>query len=125
MMLDDQKPSAPLKQRNRWLRALMFALGVLVLLFVAFIAIANTPAFHNWVHRRVVADIEEATGGRVELGALTWKLSQLNFEGRNLVIHGLESPDQAPFVSADRVVVDAKVLSWVGRQVGLRAVTID
>ena len=125
MITDDPKPISPPQRGRRWWRALGFAIGVVTLLVVALIAYSNTDSFHAWVHGKVVASLEDTTGGRVELGQVRWDLSQLNFVAHGLVIHGLEAPEQAPFIRADGITVDAKMLSWIGRQVGLRSVIIE
>lgn len=125
MILDEHRTDEQPKPRRRWLRALGFAIGVLTLALVALIWYSRTDSFRVAVHRKVVAGLEDVTGGRVELGQFNWSLSKLKFEANTLVIHGLEAPDQEPYMRADRIVVDAKVLSWLGRQVGLRSVVFE
>ena len=125
MIPDEHKTETPPMRGRRWFRAFGFVLGVLTLVFVALIWYSHTDSFHAWVHRRVVADLEETTGGKVELGQLDWSLSRLNFVAKGLVIHGSEGVDQQPYLRAENITINAKVLSWLGRQVGLRSIAID
>ena len=47
--------------------------------------------------------LEDATGGRVELGAIRFSLRHLSIEANGLVIHGLEGPGEAPYLAADKI----------------------
>jgi translocation and assembly module TamB len=125
MITNEPKTGQRTMRGRRWLRALAFAIGIFALLMVALIVFTRTDSFHRWVHAKVVADLEDVTGGKVELGQVSWSLSRLHFVGKGLVIHGTEAPGLEPYVRAESVTVDAKVLSWMGRQVGLRAITIE
>lgn len=112
-------------RERRWLRAFAFALGVFAFVFVALIWYSRTDSFHARVHQKVISDLEETTGGKVELGQLNWSLSKLTFQADGLVIHGVEGPGEAPYLRAEHIIIRAKVLSWWGRQVGLRSIVID
>jgi translocation and assembly module TamB len=95
------------------------ALAVVALAVGAFVWYASTPAFERLVRNRLVATLENATGGRVELGAFHWRLRHLEFEADNLTIHGLEAPGEVPYAHIDRLFVRAKVLSFFRAKVGL------
>src|ERR1019366_3686207 len=74
--------------------------------------------------RKTIATLEEATGGRVELHAFRWNLSQLEFEADDLTIHGLEAPDQQPYAHADRIHVRLHIISFVGKRISLMELTL-
>ena len=80
---------------------------------------ATTPAFEAIVRNRLVATLEHATGGRVELGSFHWRLMRLEFEANDLTIHGLESSGAIPYAHIDRLFVRAKILSLFRAKVGL------
>jgi len=113
----------PKSRRHRLLPAV--AGMVILVLLLAAAWYLTSPQFHRYVRGRLVAYLEETTGGRVELGALSWNLGKLYLAGDNLTIHGLEAPDQTPYVHVDRIVVRLKVLSLAGRRLGLRYVELD
>src|SRR5271169_5766317 len=86
-------------------RAWFFA-GLVVLaslVFVAFVWYSRTDDFNRRVGKEVVKVLEDATGGRVELGKISFDLLHLAVEADGLVIHGLEGPGEAPYLSVDKV----------------------
>lgn len=124
---DDAKAASP-EQRGeqgagRTRGVLWRAAAVAVLTVVALAAAAlwytNTAQFENLVRKKVVAEIQRMTGGRVELGAFRWRLLHLEFEADNLTIHGLEEPGQVPYAHIDRLYVRLKVISFFEHEIGL------
>jgi len=81
-----------------WTIVGVVSLVVLVLGVVAWYT--TTPDFQMRVGREVVHVLEDATGGRVELKKITFSLRHLAVEADGLVIHGLEGPGEAPYLSA-------------------------
>lgn len=105
-------------RRNRLLPPAL--IGILVLLiFLVMGWYVTSPRFQRLLRARVVAELQRSTGGRVELGALHWNLSQLEFEARDLTIHGREAPGEAPFFHADRVLVRLRITSVFAERVAL------
>src|SRR5205807_377695 len=114
------------KPRSKRFKRLRAAIGIiLVSLAVGLVLFLNSNTFQQKVRKRVIAELELMTGGKVEIQSFTWSLSRLQFEITGLTIHGLESPDQAPYVHADRLFVRATVISWFSQQIGLRYVAVD
>ena len=64
------------------------------------------------VRDRVVAELEKATGGTVELQSLHWNLSKLEIEGKGLTIHGLEPAAEFPLAHVDRLYVRLHIVSF-------------
>ena len=109
--------------RRLWLPA---TVGICVLL--AFLVAGwylTSPGFQERVRSRVVAELQRSTGGRVELGAFQWNLSQLQFEARNLTIHGREGAGELPFFHADRVLVRMRIASVFSQRVVLSYMQVD
>ena len=71
--------------------------------------------FRNFVRTKIVATVEEATGGRVELGSFNFTWNQLRADVNDFVIHGLEPAGAAPLLRAKHVQVDLKLLSPLER----------
>jgi len=119
--LSDPTPA----QRRTWWK--------LFRLFVLFSVIAlgllswyvTTASFQRRVRRRVVAALEKATGGRVEIGQLHTVPFRLRVEVRDLVIHGREAPDQAPYLRVDRVTVEVKIISLFSTEIGLHSLVLE
>jgi translocation and assembly module TamB len=72
----------------------------------------TTHDFQQRVNREVVKTLEDATGGRVELHSIRFSLWHLAIEADGLVIHGLEGPSEAPYLSADKILVRIKVFNF-------------
>ena len=80
--------------------------GLLALVLMLAMAAAwytTTEDFQRRVGNEVVKVLEDATGGRVELGSIRFSLRHLTIEANGLVIHGLEGPGEAPYLSAERI----------------------
>ncbi len=113
-------------QRKRRFRAAQAVVGAVFLALLASLAVyLNSDGFRATFRQKIIAELERTTGGRVELQSLTWKLYTLHFEARGLVIHGREAAGEAPYVQADRVSVDAKIVSLFARKLALSKVRVD
>ena len=99
--------------------------GLFAILVVAIGWFLTSPAFEEIVRYRVVAELEKATGGTVELQSLKWNVSKLEIEAKGLTIHGLEPVTQVPLAHADRLYLRLRVVSFVKSQIDLRQLTLD
>jgi len=113
---------------SRPVRIGIFAfLGLLVLALIVMIAgisILRSDWFFRQVRQGVIAQIEKSTGGRVELPELHWDWRTLTVEARGLVIHGTESPPEAPLFRAAKVIITLKLISLAKRQVDVASVDL-
>jgi len=117
--------TVPTRQTRRWLG--YFSLGVVMLALLALLGAwyLNSARFQERMRRKVVANLEQMTGARAELKSFRWSLWHLEFEGRDLTLHGLEPPNQAPYAHADRLLVRLKILSVLWRQLAIRDLELD
>ncbi len=83
---------------------------LLALLAVGAYFVASSSAFENEVRKRLIANIEDATGGRAEIASFHWRLLQLEAEADGVVIHGLEDPGEAPYAQIDRLRLQVSIL---------------
>lgn len=101
-------------------------IGLLILaLFVAAAWYLTSPQFHRYVRARVVARLEQSTGGRVDIASMQWNLSKLQIDVSGLTIHGLEPAGQLPLAHADRVHIRLKITSLLQKEIGMRYLEID
>ncbi|HXB21370.1 MAG TPA: translocation/assembly module TamB domain-containing protein [Candidatus Solibacter sp.] len=122
----DKRPAPVKAPRSKRFRRIRATIGIVLLsLVVGLVLFLNSNAFQEKVRKRIIAELELMTGGKVEIQSFTWSLSRLQFEITGLTIHGLERPEQAPYVHADRVFVRATVTSWFSQQIGLRYIAVD
>ncbi|HEY6253483.1 MAG TPA: translocation/assembly module TamB domain-containing protein [Candidatus Angelobacter sp.] len=110
-------------RRFTWSHALLSALLLGSIVCLALYLRSN--AFHDLVRRKIIAQLELVTGGKVEIQSFTWRLSGLQFEARGVTIHGLETGGQSPFVRADRVAGQVKIISLLKQEIGLRSLVVD
>src|SRR5271157_2580175 len=102
------------------------ATGVVLLAIVfAIVWYLRSPRFEDVVRRRVIATLEDATGGRVDLRSFRWNLAKLEFEADDLTIHGREAPDQLPYAHADRTHVGLHIVSILETRIHLEYVGLD
>jgi translocation and assembly module TamB len=110
------------RRLRRWLRYFFAAALVST---VAFAIILQTAWFRDWLHRQVVAELEQATGGRVELGSFHTIPMRLQVDLRNVTIHGSEPPGAAPLLHVDRALAQLRFVSPFGRHFALDELDLD
>ena len=105
---------------------LSFSAMVVVLLVVA--GAGLFVAQSNWLRERlrtaILSQLETATGGRVEAGSFQFDWHRLTAELNHLVIHGKETPDQAPLLTIDQLVVGLKVISLIRRDIDVSNISV-
>ena len=103
-------------------RGTLWTLGgivaLLLTLFGIFAWYTTTADFERRVGDKLIAVLGDATGGRVELKHVSFDLWHLAVEVNGLVIHGLEPQGEAPYLSADKILVRVKILNFFSRVVG-------
>lgn len=116
----------PSSSSRSWSRRLWRILGwmagvillVLILLVVGLSWYTTTADFQRRVGGEVVHVLEDATGGRVEVGHISFNLWHLAIEADDLVIHGTEGPGEMPYLSAAKIVVHVRINTFVSHTVG-------
>ncbi|MBV8845895.1 MAG: hypothetical protein JO307_24050, partial [Bryobacterales bacterium] len=106
---------------------ILIALGsLLVVLIVAGIFIARSGWFRDFVRSRIVAAVEDSTGGRAEIGAFLFDWSHFRAEIRDFVLHGTEPPGAAPLFRASDITVQLRASSlWKRRRVELQSLSLQ
>lgn len=115
----------PSPQRRLWLRLLLWFCVFSLLVFALLGWYVTTDSFHALVRRHVIASLEQATGGRVELGELHTIPFRLRIDIRNLTIHGREAASETPYVHVDRLQAELKIISLLSTTVGLHSLVLD
>ena len=116
--------TTPVRRRSWWKLFRLFCLfSVVVLGLLSWYV--STDSFQQLVRRRVVAALEQATGGRVEIGQIHTIPFRLRVDVRDLIIHGREAADQAPYLRVDRVLVEIKIISLFSTQIGLHSLDVE
>jgi translocation and assembly module TamB len=84
------------------------------------ILVLRSDWFREKVRERIVAEVEKATGGRVEIGALRFDWKRMRAEVDGFVLHGSEPAGAPPLFRADAIVVGIKIVSVLKRSVDLQ-----
>ncbi len=112
-------PARPRRRR----RLLWNAAGLSIALLTVIGAVwfwVNSHQFEELVRKRIVSELETATGGRVEIRSFHWRLIDLEAEASGLVIHGLEDPGETPYAEVESLRVRISVLGLVSPRIVLR-----
>src|SRR6476469_6012613 len=117
-------PATPAKKRKLG-RFVIFTCPALAVIVSGFWIYLNSDSFRETVRQRVIAELRQMTGGKVEVESFTWNLSTLHFEARNVTIHGREAAGEVPYAHADRIGVDVKIISFFTRKISLENAAID
>ena len=105
-------------RRKIWKILLWLMLSGLLLL-VGLGWYTTTDSFRELVRSRLVAMLEQITGGRVELGSLHTVPFHLQVEVRDLTIHGREKPGEVPYAHLNSLTAQIKIWSILRTEVGL------
>ena len=112
----------PWKRIIAWSAAL--GLLLLVMLSVGGYFMLQSARFHRYLLAKIVQQMEESTGGRVEARNVELHLSKLTADLYGLTIHGTESAEQRPFLQVDELTVGLQILSRFHPRVNLRQIVI-
>jgi translocation and assembly module TamB len=124
-----EEPPRPSRLRRFFLRHLPLAAGgAALLLTVATAGLyfwMSSAGFESLVRKRLVAVLEQSTGGRVEIASFHWRLLNLEADAGGVVIHGLEAPGEAPYARIERLRVRVSILGFWSPRVLLRDLEVS
>ena len=111
-------PPAKKKRTHKLAWTLLFLLVLLIVLVTGAAWYTTSDSFQERVRSKVVAVLENSTGGRVELGHISFSLWHLAIEADNLVIHGTEGAGEMPYLSAAKILLRVKITTFLSHSVG-------
>ena len=117
------EPPPPARRRILRLFLAVCVIGAIALALLGWYV--STDSFQQRMRGRLIAELEKATGGRVELGELHTIPFRLRVEGRSLTIHGREATGEPPFLRVDRVQAELKIISLLETDIGLHSLLLD
>lgn len=110
----------------RWWVRYLLAMAALAALALGGLAwYVSTASFQAMVQRRFVAEVERASGGRVEVGGIHAVPFRFLIDIRDLTIHGREAEKELPYVRVDRVVARVKIISVLSTEFGFNSIVLD
>jgi uncharacterized protein involved in outer membrane biogenesis len=99
--------------------------GLLLVLGVSGLLILRSDWFREKVRSRTVYEIERASGGRVEIGAVNIDWTNLKAEIAPFVLHGTEPANEPPLFRAESVQLGLKIVSAFKRDIDLASLVVD
>ncbi len=109
-------------RRHFWTR---LTIGLLVLsMFVGAAWYLRSERFENLLRSKIIAYLETATNGRVEIGRLQWNLAKWEVEIHGVTIHGRENATELPFAHVDRLYARVRIISIAEARVTLRDLSL-
>ena len=102
-------------------RNILIATATLLLLFLTTaIFVLRSARFSNFVREKIVAVVEESTGGVVEIGSFEFDWTHLTVRIRDFVLHGREPRDAPPIARIPFLELRLKLLSGFKKAIDLR-----
>jgi translocation and assembly module TamB len=98
--------------------------ALLVVVIVAALMVIQTAWFQNFVREKIISAVEDATGGKVEIGSFSLQLSKMEVLLRNFVIHGTEPSGVDPLLRVDSIDLRIKLLSSLSNPADLKYLAI-
>jgi translocation and assembly module TamB len=111
-------------RRSRFLWNGAGLLVAVVALLAALCLWCGSSQFENLVRGRMVAQLQKATGGRVEIRSFHWRLTTLEAEAGGIVIHGLEDPGEAPYAQIETLRARIGVVGFLSPRIRLRELEV-
>jgi translocation and assembly module TamB len=108
-----------------WTWAGSLLLGLLIVLAVVSIQVLKSSWFEGYVRSKIVSVAEESTGGRVELGSFQFDWRHLRATVQDFVLHGTETPPNAPLFEAKRIELRLKLLAGLKQAIDLEYLGVD
>ena len=122
----DVSEARPIRRKWRWMRHTSIGSGTLLLiLIVSTIGLyywASSAAFENDMRLRVIAELEDVTGGQVEIQSFHWDLLHLRIEAAGITIHGLEAANEAPYAHVERLRLRVAILGLFAWRISPRII---
>ncbi len=112
-----------MKRRLLWTGVGLFAM--LLFAVAACLYMLQTDWFKNKVRQRIITVAEQATGGRVEIGAFSYDWRRLTATVAPFVLHGTEPAGTPPLLRADRIEIGIRIISALERRIDLDSVVVE
>jgi translocation and assembly module TamB len=123
-----EQPSARKRLRRFFLRHVPLTIATIMVLLVlattgAYLLMSSAQ-FEGMVRQRLITELQQASGGRVEIKTFHWNLLRLAAQADGLVIHGREEQSEMPLGQIERLRARVSLLGLWSPSVRLRELDI-
>ncbi len=105
-------------------RTLAAGVVLLCVLAAATVWVLQSAWFRDQVRRRIVAQVEDATGGKVEIAAFDYQWRKLTADVHGFVLHGTEPPGAAPLLNVESAQVTVRIISVLERSADVSSIIL-
>ena len=113
------------KRARPWWKYFLIASALAAVTGLGLFLYINTESFQSLVRRRLVAEVERITGGRVEIGSIHTTPFRLQVDVRGITVHGRESANEAPLAHIDRIVARLKISSLLRSELAFEELILE
>ncbi len=99
--------------------------AAILVVTIAAIFVLQSGWFRNKVRERIITEVENATGGRVEAGNFDYNWERSTAGIGPFTLHGTEPAGSPPLFHADKIQVGLKIVSFLERKADIASLTID
>ena len=110
---------------RRWWKYVTLLVVAFLLTSAGLFIYVNTDSFQALVRRRLVAELERVTGGRVEIGSIHTTPLRLQVDVRGITVHGGESASAVPLAHVNRIVARLKLSFLLGSELAFHEVILE
>jgi len=111
--------------KRRLLRVAAWVTAAAIVAGLVGVLVLQSDWFRGQARGWLVRSIEDATGGRVEMGAFRFEWSTLRAEADGLILHGTEPAGKPPLFRAASIAVGVKIASLVKRDIDIRFLEVE
>lgn len=99
--------------------------GLILVLVIASILVLRSSWFANFVREKIIAEVQESTGGTVDIGSFQFDWTHLTVRIRNFVLHGTEPKTADPLVRVPLLELRLSLFSGIAHLIDLEYVGIQ
>jgi translocation and assembly module TamB len=115
-----------MSRRTKIIRNIVIGfVSFVVVLFFAAIITVQTNWFREYLKNKIVAAVEDGTGGKAEIGTFALDWTHLRVIATGFVIHGSEPPGSPPWLRARRIQLDLHLFTSLSHILNLSYFGVD
>jgi translocation and assembly module TamB len=106
-----------------WILGIIAVLSLIVV--VGVYLVLRSSGFQRYLITKIEEQVNQATGGQVEIQKLDLHLSSLSTDAYGIVIHGTENAPRHPLLSIDKLSLKLKIASLIQHKIDLNEIVVQ
>ena len=100
------------------------AVAILCVLALCLVFVLQSNWFRDEVRKRIIAQVETATGGKVEIGKFDYDWRSRTVDLKDFVVHGTETPPADPLLHVAQIKIAVRILSVLERSADISSIVL-